>query len=319
MYNGLYTVDFHTHLQDITTQINLCPEERNTSLFKLAEPVFHRILNISEPVHDSTARHVAMHFKGRLSRYLYARLGKLGLIEAMRLFKTYSVDKLIERMNNNGIDHSVIHSIEPLTKTANIVEMTHSVRERVSIFASVEKENPDPIGYLKPFVEAGTIAGIKIHPIVGGFACGELVYRMKDVVALAQDNNLPVLIHTGHIPVEALKGLGGCSEVRALEPLIESFPKAKFILAHIGWESWRQVLQLAAGHKHVYVETSWQPAEVIRRSVDKLGPSRVLFGSDFPLFNQSIALNQVKRALTPREFVEVASVNARRLLNLPRA
>lgn len=317
MYNGLYTIDFHTHIQDITTQLKLCPEDRNSSLFRLTEPIFNRIANLSEPVHDCTSRHLAMHFKGGLSRYLYTKLGKLGLMEALRLFKTYSVDRLLKRMNRNGIDHAVIHSIEPLTATSNILEMTSAHRDRISVFASVERENPDPVGYLKTFVDDGTVGGIKIHPIVGGYACGELAYRMHDVVALAQRAHLPVMIHTGHIPVESLSGLRGCTEVQSIRPLIESFPDVKFVLAHIGWESWRQVLQLASDHRNTLVETSWQPAEVIRRAVDKLGSSRVLFGSDFPLFNQTMALNQVKQALTPREFVEVASVNGRRLLHLP--
>ncbi|MBX9670922.1 MAG: hypothetical protein K2X93_25240 [Candidatus Obscuribacterales bacterium] len=50
--------------------------------------------------------------------------------------------------------------------------MTQSVGDWVSISASVEKENQDPVGYLKPFVDPGTIAGIRTFPIVGGFACG---------------------------------------------------------------------------------------------------------------------------------------------------
>ncbi len=52
--------------------------------------------------------------------------------------------------------------------------MTHSVRDCVSISASAE-ENQDPVGYRKPFAEAGTIAGIKTH--VGGFAL--LVGRLR--------------------------------------------------------------------------------------------------------------------------------------------
>lgn len=316
MKSGIYTVDFHTHLQDGDTQLKCCAEDRSHKLFKTIQPFFDQVAARSEPLHDQVVSFVALNHRDRLSRYLYSRLGKLGLMEVLRLFNTYNVEELVRRMNKNGVDHAVIHSIEPLTSTANIIEMIQPYKERLSVFASVDKENPDPVGYLKQFIDAGTVSGIKIHPIVGRYACGELPYRMRSVAALASDADLPVLIHTGHIPTEALSGLDGCTEVEALEPLIKEFPRVRFILAHIGWESWRKVLSLCERYENTYVETSWQPARVIRRAVDRLGSSRVLFGSDFPLFKQSIAVKQLKSALTDRELVEVFSVNAMRMLNL---
>lgn len=316
MRKGLYTIDFHTHLQDQNLPLKMCPEERDTPLFKFLSPLFDRLATTTEPVHDHCVRFMALNMRDRVSRELYAHLGKIGLMEVLRLFRQNSIGQLIARMDRNGIDHSVIHSIEPLTSTAAILEIVEAHRERVSVFASVDKNNSDPVGYLRPFVESGTVSGLKIHPIVGQYDCGELFFRMKDVVALARDANLPVLIHTGHIPVDRLKGIGGCSEIEALEPLVKHFPEVRFILAHIGWESWRQVLEFAQRYDNVLVETSWQPARVIRRSVDLLGSSRVLFGSDFPLFNQTEALASVRKALTEKELVEVVSVNGMRLLNL---
>lgn len=316
MRQGLYTIDFHTHLQDANLQTKMCPEDRESSLYQLFAPLFDKVAAISEPLHDCCVGFMALNLRDRLSRQFYAQLGKVGLMEVLRLFRTYSIERLIDRMNRNDIDHSVIHSIEPFTSTANILEIIQPYKDRLSVFASVDRENPDPVGYLKPFIEHGSVAGIKFHPIVGGYACGELLFRMKDVVQLAEEAELPVLIHTGHIPVDRLKGIAGCSEIQALEPLVRAFPMVKFILAHIGWESWREVLTLATKYPNVMVETSWQPARVIRRSVDLLGSRRVLFGSDFPLFKQSTALAHVRSALSTREFVDVASVNSRRLLKL---
>ena len=66
------------------------------------------------------------------------------------------------------------------------------------------------------------------------------------------------------------------------------------------------------------VETSWQPARIIRKAVDRLGSSRVLFGSDFPLFQQDQAIDEVIRALSPREFRVVCYRNAANLLHLTR-
>jgi len=317
MKNGLYIVDFHAHLQDCHTQETLCREDRNTLFFKHAAPLLEQVAHLSEPYYSVPLRSLAINYHGDLGRQLFGMLGQVFLMETLRLFKKYGIERLLETMERNQIDHVVIHSLEPLTATKNILQLIEPFRKKISVFASVHRNEPDPIGYFKAFVEAGVISGLKIHPQVGGFACGELYDKVKDLVSYASDQELPILIHTGHIPVQRLKGIAGCSDVDALEPLLANFPQANFILAHIGWESWRRVLQLATIYPNVSVETSWQSARIVRRAVDTVGPERVLFGSDFPLFDQTFALHQVEKALTPQEFVLVASVNARRMLRLP--
>ena len=308
MSNGLYLVDFHAHLQGPGGMHNLCPGDRQSAFFRHAVPFLEQVAHLSEPVHDQLLRHLALNYRGAVSRFVYGSLGQLALMEALRLFKTYDLAKLLSSMDSQGIEHVVICSLEPLTITRELIELTEPHRHRVSIFASVSRDEPNPINYLTPFVESGAIAGFKIHPVVGGYACGELYDKTKDLAELASVAGLPIVIHTGHIPVEKLNGIAGCNEVRAIEPLLAGFPKVKFVLAHIGWESWRQVLALAKQYPNALVETSWQPARIIRRAVDVLGAERVLFGSDYPLFKQSLALHQVRLALTPREFVMVASV-----------
>jgi len=316
MPDGLYTVDFHAHIQTTGEIEQLLNVERERGFIWHLAPAIELVANLSEPVHDGILRQLALNFRDGLSRSIYSRLGALGLIETLRLFKANDFKRLIDSMNANGINHVVIHSLEPLTMTAEILELTAGYRDRVSVFVSVARTQPDPVGYVTPFIESGSVAGIKLHPVVGGYACGELYHATKDVVRLAESYQLPVMIHTGHIPVEGLSSISGCNEVKAIEPMIADFPRVRFILAHIGWESWREVLKISLRYPNVYVETSWQPARIIRRAVDLLGPERVIFGSDFPLFRQSLALAQVRAALSPMELAAVLSTNALRLLSL---
>ena len=317
MQDGLYVVDFHAHLQDSLMQEALCREDRQSSLFhKHAAPWVEQLAHLGEPIYDEPLRTAALHFNDRLSRNVLETMGHIFLVETLRLFKKYGIERLLASMEKNNIDHVVIHSLEPLTRAQNIAQIIAPYKEKFSLFASVSKDELDPVLYFSDLVKSGAVSGLKIHPQVGEFACGEIYHKSKDLVDYCGSSDLPILIHTGHIPTGNLKGLSGCSEVKALEPLIADFPKSKFILAHIGWESWRSVLEIAKKYPNVCVETSWQPAKIIRRAVDTLGAERVLFGSDFPLFQQSMALKQVKAALTPKELVLVASVNARRLLKL---
>ena len=279
MPDGLYTVDFHAHIQGPAGMPNLCSEERRSTFFKHLAPLLEKLAHATEPIHDQLLRKIALNYRDCLSRFVYAQFGNFALMETLRLFKTRDINSLLKSMDNNGINHVAVLSIEPLTVTSQLVKATSAHRDRISIFASVDRNQPDPAGYLLPMIETGAVKGIKIHPVVGGYACGEFYDKTRPLAQIAHETDLPVIIHTGHIPVENLKGLSGCNEIAAIEPLIAEFPTVRFILAHIGWESWRSALKLAKRYSNVYVETSWQPARIIRRAVDALGANRWKFGN----------------------------------------
>lgn len=317
MRNGLYTIDFHAHIVGQADFENFFAEDCQSDFFKQMGPFLEKLLHLSDPHLSDFMRHLSFNFRHELARSFYACCGHLGLVEAIRIFKSHDLDYLIKSMDKQGIDHVVISSLEPLTVTENLIKMVANHKDRFSIFASVHRNQENPAGYFRNLVESGAVSGLKLHPLVGGYNCGELFDKTKDVLEVASEYNLPVFIHTGHIPTGALAGLNGCNDARAVEPLLAGFPEINFVLAHIGWESWRSMLKLARKYPKVYVETSWQPASIIRRAVDTLGSHRVIFGSDFPLFKQSIAIRQVEQALTPYELAAVASANARRLLKLP--
>jgi predicted TIM-barrel fold metal-dependent hydrolase len=316
MRDGLFITDFHAHLRGSANSFaHFCVEDQASHFLGQPFPVLERILGASEPIHEGLIRWLALNYRDAFSRYIYSSFGQIGLMEALRLFKTYDIESLLRSMNRNGIDHAVVCSLEPLITTQEIVDVVRPYRDRFSIFASVGRNQPDPAGYFEKWLDTGEISGLKIHPIVGGYACNELFDRTKDVVALAVERDLPILIHTGHIPTSSICGLaGGCGEVTAIEPLVRAFPRGRFVLAHIGWESWRYILDLCQQYKQVMVETSWQSPRVIRRAVDALGAERVLFGSDFPLLKQRLAMNMVRQAVTGREFVALVSTNARNVM-----
>ena len=315
---NLPIIDFHAHLMTLAGIEKVCPEDRQSSFFKHVVPVLEPVAHITEPVHDRFLRYLAMNYRSDFSRFLYASMGPLFLMEALRLFKKHGLHQLVESMDKLGIKHSVIYSIEPLTDTRELIELTNHYPGRFSVFGSVAKSERDPVAYLAPLIESRQIHGIKIHPMVGGYSSAELYAATRELVALASDYELPVAIHTGHIPIEGLTGLTEYSPVHVLEPIIKAFPKCQFVLTHIGWEAWRQTLVIAAGAPNVMVETSWQPARIIRRAVDKLGARKVLFGSDFPLFQQDQAVEQLIKALTPHELRIVGYRNAARLLGVER-
>jgi len=312
--NGLYIIDFHTHLAGHRID-NFSPEDQKTKFYQKLAPVYEPLADLTEPLHGRLSRFMALNVRDPISQIFYNSVAWVGLMEVLRLFKKHDVTSLLQIMAKNGIDHSVICSLEPFITTEEILEVIRPFRSRLSLFASVARDEVDGAGYFAKYVATGEISGLKIHPLVGGYTCGELYDRTKGSVQIAVDYKLPIMIHAGHIPKSTIAGLTrGCEELESIEPLIAAFPEGKFILAHIGWELWREVLAMAKKYPNISVETSWQPARIIRRAVDEIGQERVIFGSDFPIYKQSSALKQLEQALTDKEFVYVANANARRML-----
>ncbi|HEY9869654.1 MAG TPA: amidohydrolase family protein, partial [Candidatus Obscuribacterales bacterium] len=201
----LYIVDFHAHLMTLSGVERICPLEQKSAFFRYAVPILEPIAQLTAPFHDRFLRDVSMHHRDSLSRSVYAQFGQLFLMEALRLFKTHGLKRLVESMDKLRIDHAVIYSLEPLTRTREIVELVGSYPGRFSVFGSVACAEPDAAAYLEPFMQSGSIRGVKIHPMVGGYSVTGLYDETKEYVALAQDYNLPVAIHTGNIPTSSLK------------------------------------------------------------------------------------------------------------------
>jgi predicted TIM-barrel fold metal-dependent hydrolase len=126
-------------------------------------------------------------------------------------------------------------------------------------------------------------------------------------------SHLPVYLHTGNFPIYRPQDNPW---EKSLPRLLSEFPQITFICGHAGWDAPRAALRAALAAPNLFLETSWQPPYLIRRLCDKLGPERLLFGSDYPLFSQRRALRNVRLALKDDEFQKVAGDNAHRLLRL---
>jgi len=316
--NKIKVIDFHTHLMSLAGAEQVFPEARQSMFFKHVVPLVEPIADLTEGLHDRLLRDLAMRYNNKLSRLIYSHCGELFLMEALRLFKRHGLERLVFNMDKLGIERSVIYSLEPLTKTQDILDQVKKYGDRFSVFASVHAEEKDKVGYLKPFLDSGTARGLKIHPMVGGYNAANLYEKARDIFALAEAYDVPLAMHTGDIPIQRITtSQVSCCGIPAIEALVHDFPNCKLVLNHLGWESWRAAIKLAEEHPNVYVETSWQHASIMRRAVKALGPERVIFGSDYPLFQQWQALREVRKAFKPNEFQLVAHDNAARLLKLP--
>jgi hypothetical protein len=294
-------IDFHAHL-------------RGAASVKLSEPFngvyIRELADLVEPLTRQVAGLCGMHFRAPFSRFFYRSINQYAFQELQRVFEKYTVDMLLDSMDRSNVRHTVVCPIEPFFGTDDVAGAVARNPDRLSLFASADPHEAEAVAALESTLARHRVAGIKLNPARAGSPAEER--RMFELVALAQERDLPVFLHTGSFPFEA----HGFDDPGVLEPVVRAFPHVSITIAHIGWDQHETVLALAERHHHLSVETSWQPPRVIRAAVDKLGAHRVLMGSDFPLLQQSVALDNVVAALKPREVRAVAYQNAHRLLGI---
>lgn len=251
----------------------------------------------------------AEHGRHPILTRVYPWFKEVGFNEILRQFNKYQATQLLQSMDRAGIATSVICAIEPFFETLDLLHTLAPYGARFALFCAVDPQAPDRLERLRLYAATGQVAGLKIHPpLVGPLPTSD---RMFELVEFAAEHRWPVIIHAGTFPFPLL---AGADRVLDLEPLIQTFPGVVMVLAHIGWDQAAHVLQLGARYPNVFTDTSWQPPGVIREAISAFGVERILFGSDFPLFNQRRARDILLTTLRPEEVSRVGYENARKLL-----
>lgn len=208
---------------------------------------------------------------------------------------------LINDMDAAGIDQSWISILD--LGLSKVGEARYSITElnrinaeiakkycnRSIAFVSVDPRREEAVKLLEIGVKEWGMRGLKLIPAAGFYPNDENCYKLYDK---ADELGIPVLIHTGPETIPLYSKY--CYPIY-LDEVANDFPSLTLILAHAGFCWWREALNVASTKPNVYVDLAgWQP-KTLRRPVDEfyiplrtildvIGPSRVLFGSDWPAF-----------------------------------
>ena len=150
--------------------------------------------------------------------------------------------------------------------------------------------------------------GIKLHPRAERFGLDEP--GVRDVVALAHERRVPVLIHAG-------RGIPALGEHTVR--LSGEFPDAKLILAHAAISDLAWLWRVLPEHPNLFVDTAWwNPADMIALFT-LAPPAQVLWASDspygLPVMSAVLALRcAVQAGLGPEALRSVAGEQMARLL-----
>ena len=159
--------------------------------------------------------------------------------------------------------------------------------------------------------EHENIKGIKLE-----IAVNAADRRVDGVMKIAGEMGAPVLQHSWN--TEIINNRKHQSDPEDVAVLARRFPDVRIIMAHITAASQRGVLAIAPC-ENVWTDVSGaQPvAGTVEYAVDKLGPERILFGSDAPGRDFSAQLGKVYGAqVSERVKKMILTENAEKLLEI---
>ncbi len=207
-------------------------------------------------------------------------------------------DNLLALMEESGVDFTCICTVDSVHRmTADIAKernrwlasIANKHPDKLVAFAGVDPRRPMAPDMLKQCFEEFGMKGLKYHPDHGYDPGGPESYRLLSIV---ERHNGILLSHTGPLAPPARCKY---SEPMMLADIAVDFPALKVIAAHMGQVNWRSWASLAAYQPNLYGDLAMWDAYAIghyelfcrelRDLIDYAGVSKVLFGTDNPIFS----------------------------------
>ncbi|WP_272699663.1 amidohydrolase family protein [Desulfovibrio sp. Fe33] len=214
---------------------------------------------------------------------------------------TGKADDLIERLDRAGLDKAVV--LAAATSPSQVIPANNWAIE-------LKKTAPRfiPFGTLHPGYDrngeelerlaANGIRGLKFHPDFQGFRMDDpAFYDLMELV----DERFICMFHVGDdLPPDL-----NPSCPKKMAALRKTFPKPVMIAAHMGGlKQWEYAIEHLAG-LDVYVDCSsvmdFVNDDLLERLVEAFTPDRILFGSDYPLYDAGKEIQRISQRLNMSE------------------
>lgn len=228
-----------------------------------------------------------------------------------------SVPALLEAMDRGGVDRALIHSVALSPARAATINdfISGQARlhpERLTGYATLHPDmTENEVGDELARALSLGLKGVKLHNDMQKIALDDP--RMDKIYAACQDT-CPLLLHMGDYRYHY-------DNPGQVPPVLRRFPRLRLICAHMGgyteWAEARECLQ----HENVLVDCSsshWILGDAgLLDAIRFFGADRVLFGTDFPMWDPGKELILIRNlGLTEDELEKVLHKNAEEVLGL---
>lgn len=193
-----------------------------------------------------------------------------------------SANSLLRTCEGSPITHHMVYSVA--TKPSQVPSINDFIAEQCAThpnfigFATLHQDFPDPEAEIERAIKLG-LKGVKLHPDTQRVNMDDpRLMRVYEII----EGRLPLVMHTGDYRYDY-------SHPRRLKKILHAFPDLVVNAAHFGgWSIFDLALELLEDERCFLDMSSAQTLLGPRRTYEltKLyGTDRLMFGSDFPMWN----------------------------------
>lgn len=226
------------------------------------------------------------------------------------------IDTLLERGEKAGIEHFIVQSVATTPKQVSSINhfIKNTVLEGGGKFTGLGTLHPfsdDIEADVNELIDLG-LKGVKLHPDIQKVKIDD--YRMLKIYELCE-GRLPILMHTGDYRYDY-------SNPNRLIPILDIYKNLTLIGAHFGgWSIWEEATKKLYSYENFYVDCSSSlyatGPEKAKELIMEYGAERVLFGTDYPLFDPVIEIARFMQIdLNEKERCDILFNNAKNLFDI---
>jgi predicted TIM-barrel fold metal-dependent hydrolase len=231
---------------------------------------------------------------------------------------TVSADQMVVHMKRQGIGRAIVSSVLGIThypRQGNR-ELAAQIADRAELFGYVAasvNHYAESREELDHHLKNPKFVGVKIeiHPI---YCLQKLSsYDGQALMRIIADYGRPVLVHTHTSPLESPWNV---------VPVAKAHSHLPIIMAHMGGDAWWDGIAAAREADNIYLDPCGTciDSDKIGIAVHELGAERLLFGSDYTLFDPAYTLGMIEDAdLSNEQRDLILHGNAQRVFGLPPA
>lgn len=239
----------------------------------------------------------------------------IGKFYDIEMDRVGSLDALLSCSERAGIERCVVHSVatspQQVERINDFIYSSVSAHpDRLSGFGTMHQDYENKLPEVERCLKMG-LKGIKLHPDTQMFNADDP--RMLEVYDYLQDK-APVLFHCGDYRYDY-------SHPRRIANICKMFPRLQVIGAHFGgysvWEEAYEYLKPLDCMMDTSSSSALMEGGMFERMIKAYGADRLLFGTDFPMWDSEEELRRFMSVpLSEDEREKILYKNAEKILKI---
>jgi predicted TIM-barrel fold metal-dependent hydrolase len=220
---------------------------------------------------------------------------------------TFLVDELVKQMDQYGIDKAVVFSMTESIDNDYIGQSVKAHPDRLIGFATVNPWSDAAEEELDRCANDLGLVGLKLHPVRHGYMFDEH-FLLDPIFEKCSTFGWPIIAY-------------GAADIASVpnhfEEMANTFPDIPLIMAHMGYMyETNSAIDVASRTDNVYLETSGVFVRQVNSALNKVGASKVIFGTNTPKEEFDFSLERIKMSnADPNELELILGGNILKLLS----